>query len=197
MYELFFAERGELFHLTNNGADVAHGLNDIARARFALGANHRCAFGDTPKSFTEIAGAADEWHLEAVLPDVVLFVGGSEDFALVDVVHFERFEDLRLREVADAHFGHYRDRNHVHDFADDSRCGHSRDAAFLADVGGDALERHYGTGARVFRDFGLRGGGDVHDHAAFQHFGEADFHAPEIVAHQIHRSSPFCYDCII
>ncbi len=196
MHQLFFAQHGELLHLADDGADVAHCFDDIARARFALGANHRCAFGNAPERFAEIARAADERNLVAVLPDVMLFVGGREDFALVDVVHFESFEDLCFGEMADADFGHHRDRNDVHDFADDSRRGHASDAAFFANVRGDALERHHGAGAGVFRDFGLGGGGDVHDHAAFQHFGEADFYAPEIVAHQVHRSSPFCYDCL-
>ena len=56
--------------------------------------------------------------------------------------------------------------------------GHARDAAFFANVGGHAFQRHHCAGAGVLRDLGLFGGGDVHDHAALEHLGEANFHAP-------------------
>ena len=89
-------------------AHVAHRFDDVARARFALGANHGRAFGDAPQRFAQIARAADERHFEVVLPDVVFFVGGREHFAFVDEIDFQRFEHLRFGEMADAHFGHHR-----------------------------------------------------------------------------------------
>ena len=51
--------------------------------------------------------------------------------------------------------------------------GHAGDAAGLADVGRDALERHDGDGAGILGDLGLIGGDDVHDDAALEHLGEA------------------------
>ena len=80
-----------------------------------------------------------------------------QHLALVDVVDLERLEDLRLDEVADARLGHHRDRHGLLDLADLVRVGHARDAAFGADVGGDALERHDGDGAGVLGDPGLLG----------------------------------------
>ena len=53
--------------------------------------------------------------------------------------------------------------------------GHAGDAAFFADVGGHAFERHHGAGAGVFRDHGLLGVDDVHNDAALEHFGQTDF----------------------
>ena len=55
--------------------------------------------------------------------------------------------------------------------------GHAGDSAFGADLRGDALEGHDGDGAGTFGDGGLLGVGDVHDDAAFEHFGEAGFEA--------------------
>ena len=43
-----------------NRAHVADGFDDIARAGFALGADHRRAFGNAPQRFAQIARAADE-----------------------------------------------------------------------------------------------------------------------------------------
>ena len=79
-------------------AHVPHRFHDIARARFALGANHRRAFGDAPQRFAQIPRAANERHLETVLPDVVLFVGGREHFALVDVSRLRALPAPALRQ---------------------------------------------------------------------------------------------------
>ena len=165
-------------HFANDGAHVANGFDDIAGAGFALGANHGRAFGDAPQRFAQIARAADERNVEIVLPDVIFFVGGSEHFALVDEIHFQRFEHFRFGEVADADLGHDRNADGLHDFANDFEGGHARDAAFLANVGGHALERHDGAGAGFFGDSRLLGVGDVHDDAALEHFGEADLYTP-------------------
>ena len=42
-----------------------------------------------------------------VLPDVVAVVCGREYFALVNEIHFERLEDLRLHKVANSTLGHH------------------------------------------------------------------------------------------
>ena len=56
-------------------AHVAHGLHHVARAGLALGANHRGAFGDAAQRLAQVAGAADERHVELGLVDVVRVVG--------------------------------------------------------------------------------------------------------------------------
>jgi hypothetical protein len=55
---------------------VPHGLNDIPRTRFALGADHRRAFGDSPQRFPKIATAAHKRHFEFVFVDVEIIIGG-------------------------------------------------------------------------------------------------------------------------
>ena len=52
-------------------AGVAHGLDHVAGARFAFGADHRRAFADAAQRFAQVAAAAHEGHLEVVLVDVV------------------------------------------------------------------------------------------------------------------------------
>ena len=64
VHQLFLAQHGELLHFLNDGADVAHRLDDVAGAGFALGADHGGAFGDTAQRFAQVARAANERHLE-------------------------------------------------------------------------------------------------------------------------------------
>ena len=113
-------------------------------------------------------------RLEVVLPDVVLVVGGRQHLGLVDEVDAERLEHARLEQVADAHLRHHRNRDGLLDLLDHLDRAHARDAAFLADVGRNALERHHRAGAGVLGDLRLLGVRDVHDHAALQHLREPD-----------------------
>ena len=62
-------------------AHVAHGLDDVAGAGLALGADHRGALADSPQRLAEVGRAADERHLEAPLVDVVGLVGRRQDLA--------------------------------------------------------------------------------------------------------------------
>ena len=176
--------------LAAHRAHVAHRLDDVAGAGLALGADHRRALADAAQRLAEVAAAAHERHLEVVLVDVVLLVGRGEHLALVDEVHAERLEHLRLGEVADAALGHHRDRDRLHDLLDLLDRGHARHAALGADVGRHALERHHRDRARVLGDLGLLGVGDVHDDAALEHLGEADLHA-KLRRLEIHVFPPF------
>ena len=165
--EFFFAEDGEDFHLLHDLADVLDGVDYVAGAGLALGADHGRAFGDAAQGFSEIARAADEWDVEGVLVDMVSFVGGREHFGFVDVVDAEFLQNLRFGKMSDAALGHDRDGHGGHDLANLFRRGHARNAAFGADLRGDALEGHDGDGSGFFGDGGLLGVGDVHDDAAF------------------------------
>ena len=55
---------------------------------------------------------------------------------------------------------------------DQFRIGHAGDAALAANVGRNSLKGHDCARTGILCDAGLFGGDDVHDHAAFQHFGE-------------------------
>ena len=175
--ELFVAEDGEGFDLADDLAHVLDGVDYVAGAGLALGADHGCAFGDAAEGFAEVARAADEGRGEGVLVDVVGLVGGGEDFGLVDEVDADLLEDLGFGEVADAGLGHDGDGDGGHDLFDELGIGHAGDAAFGADHGGDALEGHDGDGSGFFGDAGLLDVHDVHDDAAFEHLGEAEFEA--------------------
>ena len=56
-------------------AHVAHGLDDVARAGLALGADHRRALADPAQRLAEVGRAAHERDLEGPLVDVVGLVG--------------------------------------------------------------------------------------------------------------------------
>src|SRR5690606_14836059 len=171
--ELVLGLGAQRVDLTGNGADVLGRLRHVARARLALRADHRGALGDAPQRLAQVGRAADEGSGETPFVDVVHIVGRREHLRLVDVVDAERLEHLRLDEVPDARLRHDRDRDRGDDVVDEVGVAHARHAALRADVGGNALERHDGDGARVFRDARLLGGDDVHDHPALEHLGEA------------------------
>jgi hypothetical protein len=65
---------------------VAHGFDHIAGAGLALGADHGRALANAAQGFAQVAAAADEGHLEVVLVDVKLLVGGGQHFRLINVV---------------------------------------------------------------------------------------------------------------
>ncbi|PUZ68123.1 hypothetical protein GQ55_2G000300 [Panicum hallii var. hallii] len=164
------AERADVAH---DGADVAHGLDDVARAGLPLGADHGGALADAAQRLPEVAAAAHEGDAEVVLVDVVRVVGERQHLALVHVVHADGLQDLGLHEVADARLGHDRDGDGALDVADEPRVGHARHAALRADVGGDALQRHDGAGPGLLGDARLLRRDDVHDDAAAQHLRQA------------------------
>ncbi len=163
---------------------VADGLDDVAGARLALGADHRRALADPAQSLAEVGRTADEGHLEGPLVDVVALVRGSEDLGLVDVVDLQRLEHAGLHEVPDPRLRHHGDRDRLLDPGDHLGVGHARDATVAADVRGNALERHHRGRARVLRGLRLLGVDHVHDHAALEHLCQAALDAEcRLVAH--------------
>ena len=119
---------------------------------------------------------------------MVFFVGGCKHFAFVDVIHPLRLKDLCFGEMADPALGHYRNAHGVHDPFDQNRIRHPRNAAFTADIGRDALQRHDGYGPGVLGDFCVVRSDHVHDHATFEHFRQTDFE-PQGLVHSFLPSS--------
>ena len=148
-------------------------FDDVAGARFALGADQARALANAPQRLAEVGRAAHERHREGPLVDVVLFVGRGEDFGLVDVVNVQGLEYLGFGEVADAGLGHDRNGHARLDRLDHLGVTHARDAPVATDVRGHSLEGHHRDRARVLGDLGLLGVDDVHDYAAAQHVREA------------------------
>lgn len=97
---------------------MPNGLHDVPRPGLSFGPYHGGSFADPPQRFPEVLASANERDLEVVLVDVVVLVGESEDFTLVDVIDSDGLEDLHLHEVADPSFGHDRNRNGMFDLFD-------------------------------------------------------------------------------
>ncbi len=74
--EFVLALAYEVADLALHESHVAHGLHHVARSRLALGAYHRSSFGNATESLAEVAGTADEGHVELGLVDVIDIVGG-------------------------------------------------------------------------------------------------------------------------
>lgn len=152
---------------------VADSLDDVTSASLALGSDHGSTLGDTAQGLTEVSAAADKGDTEGALLDVALVVGGGQDLGFINVVDTQRLEDLALDKVADTGLGHDGDGDGLLDLLDHGRVGHARNAAVLANVGGDSLEGHDGAGSSFFGNAGLLGVGDVHDDAALEHLSKA------------------------
>ena len=162
-------------NVAHDGTHVANGLDDVAGAGLALGADHGGALADAAEGLAEVAAATDEGDAEVVFVDVVGVVGEGEDLALVDVVDADGLEDLGLDEVADAGLGHDGDGDGPLDVLDELRVAHAGHAALGTDVGGDTLKGHDRAGTGLLRDAGLFRVDDVHDDAAAEHLGQAHF----------------------
>src|SRR5262249_42825424 len=115
---------------------------------------------------------------------VELLVGGGENFALVDEVHPQSFEDAGLHEVADPALGHHRDADRVLDRADHLRVARPRHPALLADLRRDPLEGHHRRRPRLLGDPRLLGGDHIHDHPSAQHLRETSLRRRRRLLHR-------------
>ncbi|WVY93997.1 hypothetical protein V8G54_033085 [Vigna mungo] len=162
-------------NVAHHRADVTHGLDDVAGACLALGADHGGALADAAEGFPEVAAAADKGDAEVVLVDVVSVIGQRENLALVHVVDADGLQDLGLHEVPDAGLCHNGDGNGPLDFLDELWVAHAGHTTLGPDVGGYPLEGHDRAGPGLFGDAGLVGVDNIHDDTAPEHLGEADF----------------------
>jgi hypothetical protein len=97
--QLHVVERAQPLDLAADGAQVAHRLDDVARARLALGADHRRALADAPQRLAEVRRAADDRDAERPLVDVVRLVGRRQT-STRRCSRPRAPQDLRLGEVA-------------------------------------------------------------------------------------------------
>ena len=161
---------------THHRARVADSFDHIAGARFALGADHRGTLGDTTQRLAQVATATDKGHGKFVLVNVVIFVGGGEHFALINIIDPERLQNLRFDKVADARLGHHRDCHCGNDALDHIGVTHARHTTIATDVSRHPFQRHHRTRAGLFGNARLLRCHHIHDHAALEHLRQAGFH---------------------
>ncbi|OQB04832.1 MAG: hypothetical protein BWY20_00277 [Spirochaetes bacterium ADurb.Bin215] len=157
-------------------AHVAHCFNYVSCTGFALGTHHGRAFADAAEGFAKIPASANKGHLELVLVDMIGLVRRGEHFAFVDKVDGKRFKNLSFHKMTDTTFCHDRNGNAFLNFLDHFRIGHAGYSAIPADIRGDPFEGHNGRCSGVFSDLCLVGIGDIHYHAALEHFRQSDFY---------------------
>ena len=158
-------------------AHVLHGVDHVAGAGLALGADHGRAFGNAPQGLAQVARAADKGRGKGMLVDVMGLVGRGQNLALVDEVHAQLLQNLRLGKVSDARLGHHRNGDRLDDLLDQAGLGHAGHAALGADHRRNALQSHHRSGAGLFGNAGLLHVHHVHDDAALEHLGQAHFQA--------------------
>lgn len=170
--ELVLAQGDHVANLLLDLARMANGLNNVARARLALGPNYGSALCNAAKRLAQVARTAHKGNVELGFIDVAHVVCGGERLGLVDVVDFDCLQHLRLDNMANAAFGHHGEGDGFLDATDHGGVAHAAHATGRADVCRDALQRHDGARSGLFCDMRLLGGGDVHNDAAFKHLGK-------------------------
>jgi mannose-1-phosphate guanylyltransferase len=167
-----------LAHFGNDAAHVPDGLDNVSGACFALGPDHGRAFTDSSERLAQVARPAHKGNGEIMLPDVMVRVGRSEDFALVYVIHLEGLEDFGFGKVTDTALGHYGNRNRPLDAFDHLGVAHASDSAIPSDIRWDPLEGHDRNCASVLCNLRVLWRNDVHDDAALQHLSKANLEPP-------------------
>src|SRR5262245_22511621 len=97
---------------------MADRLHDVAGAGFPFGSDQRGTLANPPESLSEVPRPAYERDDKVPLVYVVLFIGGRQDFALVDEVDLHGFQHPRLGDMADPALGHDRDADGLLNLAD-------------------------------------------------------------------------------
>ena len=97
---------------------------------------------------------------------MALLIRRGQNFAFIDIIDLQRFDDLRFDKMADSGLRHDRDRNGFFNCRDHRRIRHPCDSAVFSDVRGHAFERHDRHGACLFGDFRLLHIRHIHDDAA-------------------------------
>ena len=133
-------------------AQVAHGLDDVAGAGLALGADHRRALADAAQRLAEVAAAADERDLERRLS---MWCSSSAGVSTSLSSMKSTSSASRICASTKWPMRHFA----ITGIVTASwiswiivGVGHARDAAFLADVRRHALERHHRARARLLGD---------------------------------------------
>src|SRR5450631_4386261 len=175
--QLVLAHRRQPADLAADLAHVHGRVGDVTGPGLALGSDHCRTLADPAKGLAQVGRAADERNRELPLVDVVRVVRRGQHLGLVDVVHAQALQHLRLDEVTDPGLGHDRDGDSLDDPLHHVRVAHPGDPALGTDVGRHALKSHHRNRAGVLGYLGLLGGDDVHDDAALEHLGHAPLDA--------------------
>ena len=107
---------------------------------------------------------------------MVFFISRGQDFALVDIIHPQRFQDLRFDKVADARLCHHRNRDRIDNPFDHIGIAHARHTALHADISRHPFQRHHSDRAGVFGDSRLLRRDHIHDDATLEHLCQTTFY---------------------
>ncbi len=151
---------------------MSYRLNDVAGAGFALCSDHGRALVDSSQRLAEVLRSAYERNLKITFINMINVVRRGENFALVDIIYLNRFENLRLSEMPDSALCHYGNRNGVLYALYHLRVAHSRHSARRAYVCGDSFKCHDRARTRRFGNLRLLGSRNVHYDSALEHLRE-------------------------
>ena len=143
--KLVLPHGGQLLDFTVHFPDMADCLDDIAGSGFALGTDHGSPLVDPAQCLAQIFGTADKGYAEIPLIDMVDIIGRGKNFALINVVDLDGFQNLCIHKLPDPAFCHYGNGNGLLDSTDHLRIAYTGNAAGCTDVCGDPLQCHNGA----------------------------------------------------
>src|SRR5262249_61014291 len=139
-HQFLIAQDGQALHGTLHRAHMPHCLDDVARARFALGADHGCALTDTPQGLTQVARPTHKRHLEDELIDMMRLVRWGEHFTFINIIDPQRLQNLGLSKMPNTYFGHHGNGHSLDNFFDLGWVGHACYATLGANIGWDSVQ---------------------------------------------------------
>ena len=181
--ELILTHAHQSANLALHQSHVTHSLNDIARTRLTLGANHRGALGNTAQRLAQVFGSTDKGHVKLGLVDMIDVIGRTQHLALVDIVNLNGLQDLSLSNMADTALRHHGDAHSLLDATNHLGVTHTADTACGTDIGRDTFKGHHGTGTGCLGNPGLFRSSHVHDNTTLQHLSQLAVEQCSFVCH--------------
>ncbi|KAM0051796.1 hypothetical protein Hdeb2414_s0007g00240711 [Helianthus debilis subsp. tardiflorus] len=141
---------------------------------FSFRPNHRSTFTNPPQCLSQIPTPTHKRNPKIMLINMILIIRQRQNLTLINIIHTNRFQNLRLNEMPYPRLRHHRNRNRLLNLLNQLRIAHPCNAALRADVRRNSLQRHDSTRPSFFRHTRLFGVHDVHNYAASEHLSEAD-----------------------
>ena len=163
--QLVFFHSSDLCNLLIHFAHMTYCLHNVTGTGLTFGTDHGCTFVDTAQCFAQILGTADKRYVKLGFVNMVNVISRRKYLALVDIINFQRFQNLCFYKMTDAHLCHNRNGNSVLNFLNQLRVAHACYTACCTDIGRNLLQRHNSAGTCCLCDTRLLRCRNIHNYA--------------------------------